>query len=138
MSAESGELFLLKAGDGGTPTEVFTTVAALRTTDLSINAEIIDTTSKDSSGWRDQLRGGVRSVSVSGSGVFTDDASQRDIRTKALNASINNYQVVFENGDAFQGAFKITSLGFGGEHNGEATFDFTIESSGPVTIIPGA
>ena len=138
MSAESGELFLLKAGDGGTPTEVFTTVAGLRATDLNIGSEIIDITNKDSGGWRRQLKGGVRSVSVSGSGVFTDDASQADVRTKALNATIDNYQVVFENGDAFQGAFKITSLGFGGEYNGEAVFDITLESDGPVTVIPGA
>ena len=50
MSAEKGSAFLLKVGDGGTP-PVFATVAGMRTTQMSVNGEAVNVTSKDSEGW---------------------------------------------------------------------------------------
>jgi len=72
MSAQKGSAFLLKIGDAATP-PAYTTVAGLRTTQLSINGELVVVTSKDSGGWRELLSGaGVRSVSVSAAGIFLD------------------------------------------------------------------
>ena len=81
---ERGSAFLLKVGDGAaTPT--FATVAGLRTTQLSVNGEAVVVTSKDSGGWRQLLSGaGVRSVSVSGAGVFTGSAAEARLRASAL------------------------------------------------------
>ena len=45
MSAEKGSAFLLKVGDGGTP-PVFATVAGMRTTQMSVNGEAVNVTSK--------------------------------------------------------------------------------------------
>jgi hypothetical protein len=45
MSAEKGSAFLLKIGNGASP-PVFGTVAGLRTTQLSINGEAVNITSK--------------------------------------------------------------------------------------------
>jgi len=45
MPAEKGSAFLLKIGDGAA-TPVFTTVAGLRTTQLSINGDAIVITNK--------------------------------------------------------------------------------------------
>jgi hypothetical protein len=68
MSAEKGSAFLLKVGDGGAP-PVYATVAGMRTTQMSVNGEAVNVTSKDSGGWRELLSGaGVRSISVAGSG----------------------------------------------------------------------
>lgn len=47
MPAEKGSTFLLKVGDGAT-TPVFTTVAGLRTTQLSINGDAVVITHKGS------------------------------------------------------------------------------------------
>ena len=55
MSAEKGSAFLLKIGNGANP-PVFSTMAGLRTTQLSVNGEPVNVTSKDSGGWR-ELRG---------------------------------------------------------------------------------
>jgi hypothetical protein len=77
MSAEKGSAFLLKVGDGGSPVG-YTTVAGLRTTQMTVNGAMVEITSKDSGGWRDLLSGaGVRSVSVSAAGVFTGSAADR-------------------------------------------------------------
>jgi TP901-1 family phage major tail protein len=69
MGAEKGSAFLLKIGDGANP-PIFATVAELRTTQMSVNGDAVNITSKDSGGCRELLSGaGVRSVSVAGSGL---------------------------------------------------------------------
>ena len=66
MAIEKGSAFLLKVGNGGSP-PTYQTVAGLRTTQLSVNGDPVNVTSKDSGGWRELLSGaGVRSVSASG------------------------------------------------------------------------
>jgi len=68
MAMEKGSAFLLKIGDGANPV-VFSTVAGLRTTQMTINAETVVVTNQGSGGWRELLSGaGVRSVSLSGAG----------------------------------------------------------------------
>lgn len=56
MAAEKGSAFLLKVGDGAMP-PVFTTVAGLRTTQLTINSDTVVITNKGSGGWRELLSG---------------------------------------------------------------------------------
>ncbi len=56
MGIESGSAFLLKVGDGGVP-PAYATIAGLRTTQLSINGEGVNVTTKDSGGWRELLSG---------------------------------------------------------------------------------
>src|SRR3546814_9689057 len=51
MSAEKGSAFLLKVGDGGSPV-AYATVAGLRTTQLTVNGDGVNVTTKDRGGWR--------------------------------------------------------------------------------------
>ena len=76
MAAQKGSAMLMKVGNAGSP-ETFTTIAGLRSTSLTVNNESVDVTNKDSSNNRTLLaEAGVQSISVSGSGVFTDGATQ--------------------------------------------------------------
>jgi TP901-1 family phage major tail protein len=60
MAVEKGSAFLLKIGNGQSPL-AYSTLAGLRTTQISVNGEAVNITSKDSGGWRDLLPGaGVR------------------------------------------------------------------------------
>lgn len=132
MSAEKGSAFLLKVGDGATP-PVFATVAGLRTTQLSVNGEAVNITSKDSGGWRDLLSGaGVRSVSVAGSGIFTGSAAETRIKGNALAGLIDDYELSFESGETMRGRFLLTRLDYAGDHNGERSYALALESSGAV------
>ena len=82
--AQKGNNFLLKIADKYDGT-VYTTVAAMRTTSMTINKSSVDITSKDSNGWQELLPGGgVKSVSMSAEGVYSADTTQRDL----LNAII--------------------------------------------------
>ncbi|WP_425229236.1 phage major tail protein, TP901-1 family [Sphingomonas sp.] len=129
---EKGSAFLLKVGDGA-PTPSFATVAGLRTTQLAVNGEAVVVTSKDSGGWRQLLSGaGVRSVSVSGAGVFTGSAAETRLRASALTGVLDDYRLSFEGGDTMTGRFLVTRLDYAGDFNGERTYTLSLESSGAV------
>lgn len=132
--AEKGSAFLLRAGDGGNP-ETFMTIAGLRSTSFNINGQSVDVTTKDSGGWRELLAGaGLTSISVQGAGVFQDNSNLATMRTRAVARTIDNYELVFESGDKYAGAFQVTSVQHDGQHNGEVTYSVSLESSGVVTF----
>ena len=135
MSAEKGSAFLLKIGNGANP-PVFSTMAGLRTTQLSINGEPVNVTSKDSGGWRELLSGaGVRSVSVAGSGIFTGSAAEGRIKGNALAGTIDDYELSFESGERMRGRFLVTRLDYSGDYNGERNYALSLESSGAVVSL---
>lgn len=135
MTAEKGSAFLLKVGNGGEP-PVFATVAGMRTTQMSVNGEAVNVTSKDSGGWRELLSGaGVRSVSVAASGIFTGSSSELRVKVNALGGIIDDYQLSFESGERLQGRFLVTRLDYSGDYNGERNYALNLESSGPVTAV---
>ena len=135
MGAEKGSAFLLKVGDGGAP-PVYATVAGMRTTQMSVNGEAVNVTSKDSGGWRDLLSGaGVRSVSVGASGIFTGSAAELRVKGHALAGTLDDYELSFESGERLRGRFLVTRLDYSGDHNGERNYALSLESSGPVTAV---
>ncbi|HEU4550998.1 MAG TPA: phage major tail protein, TP901-1 family, partial [Rhizomicrobium sp.] len=94
MTAQRGRDLLIKIGDGGSP-ESFTSVAGLKATSLAFNAQTVDVTNADSAGmWRELLEGGIKSASLSGSGVFKDAASDAALRQAFFDGTTMNYQVV--------------------------------------------
>lgn len=132
MSAEKGAAFLLKIGDGATPPN-YTTVAGLRTTQLSIKGEMIAITNKDSGGWRDLLTGaGVRSVSVAAAGVFMGSSAEARIKANALNGGLDDYQLSFASGGTMSGKFLVTKLDYAGDFQNERSYTIALESSGAV------
>ena len=135
MAAERGSAFLLKIGDGSaTPT--FSTVAGLKTTQLSINGNAVEITNKGSGGWRELLSGaGVRSVSVAASGIFTGSAAETQVKSLALSGALESYQLSFESGEQMQGEFLVTRLENAGDFNGERNYTIALESSGEVVAL---
>lgn len=134
MAAQKGSALLMKIGDGASP-EAFTTIGGMRSTSLTMNDEMVDVTNKDSSNARTILaQGGVNSISVSGSGVFTDSASETTLKGKFNVSALTNYQFLVPDFGTFTGAFMLTTLEYGGEYNGEVTYSFSFESSGTIAF----
>jgi len=132
MSAEKGSAFLLKIGDGAAP-PVYATVAGMRTTQMSVNGEAVNVTSKESGGWRELLSGaGVRSVSVAASGIFTGSAAETRLKSNALGGTLDDYELSFESGERLRGRFLVARLDYAGDYNGERTYALALESSGAV------
>lgn len=136
MAAQKGSDFLLKIGDGDSQAEGFTTVGGFRSNSFSINNETVDITNKDSSGVRELLSGGgIQSFSLSGSGVFMDDAAFALAEQVTRNKESRNWQVIVPGYGTYQGLYQITSLEFGGEHNGEMTYSLAMESAGIIAFV---
>ena len=138
MAAGKGSSFLLKDNSTGTPA----TMGGLRSTSMTINGEAVDITTKDSNAFitsgndkaRDLLQGGgVRSMSITASGVFTDSSTENLLRGFAFDGAIQNYDLVFSDGSKISGAFLVTSYERAGEFNGEETYSVTLESSNTIT-----
>lgn len=135
MPVEKGASFLLKVGDGATPPN-YTTIAGLRTTQVSIAGQTVVTTNKGSGGWRELLSGGgVRSVNVSGAGIFTGSAAEARLQGSALSGVLDDYQLSFESGARLQGRFLISRLDYSGDFAGERTYTVALESSGAVASL---
>ena len=135
MAAQKGKDILIKIGDGGDP-ESFATVAGLRARTISLNAKSVDATDSDSAGrWRELLAGaGVKSASVSGSGIFRDAASDAAVREAFFDQSAANWRLVVPDFGTLEGPFLIAALEYAGEHEGEATYALTLASAGQVTF----
>ncbi len=132
MPAERGSAFLLKIGNGAAP-PVFATVAGMRTTQMSVNGEAVNVTTKESGAWRELLSGaGVRSVSVSAGGIFTGSVAENRIKANALAGLLDEYELSFESGERLRGRFLVTRLDYAGDYNGERTYTLSLESSGAV------
>lgn len=134
MGAQNGKDMLVKVDMDGAGT--FATLAGLRATRLSFNAETVDVTSLESQGgWRELLAGaGVKSASISGSGVFKDDATDERARAIFFDALTPQFQVVIPDFGMVEGAFQIASIEFSGSHNGEATYELSMVSAGQLTF----
>ena len=135
MAAQKGADILLKLGDGGAP-ESFATVAGLRAKSITLNARAVDGTDADSpSAWRELMAGaGVKSASVSGSGIFRDAASDADVRSAFFAQAARNWQLVVPDFGTLEGAFLVASLSYSGSHEGEAQYAIELASAGELTF----
>jgi len=133
MTAQKGKDLLVKIHDG----TAFVTVAGLRSRRLAFNAESVDVTHAESAGrWRELLDGaGVRRASIAGRGLFKDAASDALMRQTFFDGAVRNFQIVIPDFGHVEGPFQITALEFAGEHNGEVTYEMSLESAGALTFV---
>ncbi|OCX67044.1 phage major tail protein, TP901-1 family [Thioclava sp. SK-1] len=134
MTAQNGKDLLIKldlTGDGA-----FQTIAGLRATRISFNAETVDVTSLESAGgWRELLAGaGVRSAALSGSGVFRDADTDERARQIFFDAEMPQFQVIVPDFGIIEGPFMITSIDYAGSHNGEASYEMAMASAGALAF----
>ena len=135
MAVQNGKDLLIKVDltGGGN----FQTVAGLRATRVSFNAESVDVTSLDSAGgWRELLAGaGVKSASISGSGIFRDAASDARMRQIFFNGEMPDFQVIIPDFGTIEGRFQVTGIEYGGTHDGEATYELSLASGGRLDFL---
>ena len=136
MAVQAGKDLLVKVDmtSGG----YFETIAGLRATRVSFNAETVDVTSLDSEGqWRQLLSGGgVRSAAISGSGVFRDEKTDERARQLFFDGLTPDFQIIIPDFGVVQGPFQVTALEYAGSLNGEATFELSLQSAGRLVFTP--
>ena len=134
MGAQNGKDLLIKVDVNGTG--MFETMAGLRVTRVSFNAETVDVTNLSSAGgWRELLSGaGVKTAALSGSGVFRDEATDERARQIFFDGEIPNFQVIIPDFGIVQGPFQISAIEYSGAHNGEATYEISMASAGELVF----
>ena len=134
MAIQRGKDLLLKLDAAATGT--FVTVAGLRSRRLDFSTDTVDVTTGDSPDrWRELLDGaGVRRARVSGSGLFRDEASDAAVRAVFFAGTIRPWRIVLPDFGTVEGPFLIAALEFSGAHDGEMTFDLTLESAGALAF----
>ena len=132
MTAQKGRDLLLKVHNG----TAYETVAGLRATTLSFNAENVDATSQDSAGaWRELLAGaGLRSATIRGQGIFKDAASDATVRGIFFAASIVSWQITIPDFGVVSGPLQVVSLDYSGRHDGEVSFELSLASAGALSF----
>jgi TP901-1 family phage major tail protein len=130
MAAQSGKDLLIKPDMTGGGQ--FETIAGLRATRITFNAESVDVTSLESQGgWRELLAGaGVKAASISGSGVFKDAATDERARQIFFDGEVPDLQVIIPDFGIVEGPFQMTSIEYAGSHNGEASYELSLASAG--------
>lgn len=136
MAVQAGKDLLVKVdmtSDGQ-----FETIAGLRATRMSFNAETVDVTTLDSAGgWRELLVGaGVRSAAISGSGVFRDAGTDERARQLFFDGQTPDFQIVIPAFGVVQGPFQVASFEYAGTINGEVTYELSLQSAGMLVFAP--
>lgn len=132
MPISRGRDMLLKVEDApGT----FLTVGGLRVKSMSLSTSTVDVTNADSARWRELLpAAGLREVSISGTGLFIDDAAVRRVRTIFFDGATPRWQMRLPQVGVFDGPFQLSSLDLTGDFRAEVTFAITLSSAGVVTF----
>jgi len=138
MAKQLGRALLVKIGDGEA-SEVFSNLCGLNSKSLTINNSSIDVTTPDCTSpegalWTETLAG-LKNVSVSGDGFFEDSTTEARMNTVAMAAdNVANFQVVVPDFGTYAGAFRLTSVEYGGETEGGVSYSLSLESTGVVTF----
>ncbi len=134
MVAQKGKDLLIKIDMNGSGS--FETVAGLRASRISFNAQTVDITNLQSSGgWRELLAGtGVKSAALSGSGVFRDQDTDERARQIFFDGDIPVFQVIIPDFGVVEGPFQITAIEYSGNHDGEAVYEMAMASAGQLSF----
>jgi len=120
-----GALFLLEVEIDS----VFTVLAAMRTTTMTVNNETVDVTSKGDL-QRELLENcGIQSVSIKAQGCISSADSYKKISYAANTGTLLNCKINSNNVEIFAGAFIISGFETSGEYNKEGLYSITLESA---------
>ena len=123
---QKGAIFLL---DIEVTTGVFSTVAAMKTTTMTISNETVDVTSKGDL-QRELLENcGIQSVSIKAQGCISSADSYKKISYAANTGEILNVKINSNNSEIYSGGFIISGFETSGEYNKEGLYSITLESA---------
>lgn len=133
MAKQAGKLITISI-ETSTP-GTYSLFGGLTQKSVRMNGATIDVTDSDSTDlWVELLDGGgLKSLEISGSGRFNDDAAIERARSLFMTGALESFRVFIPSWGTFEGSFAITSLEFGGAHDSEVTFSATFMSSGKPT-----
>lgn len=140
MAAQKGIDMLVYISDDGTSGGTFNLIGGLRATSIQFGSTTINVTSAEHSDrWQRMLTGGIRSITITGSGVFNDDTAFGDMMDNHMTAATEALaycRFIIPDFKQVEASFHISEISFEGDHDGEVTFNATFNSAGAPTISP--
>lgn len=135
-ATRGGAAIVMDATEASLDIDAYLTVGGLRSKSLSFNSEAIDITNGDSDEWKVTLDGaGIRSMSISGSGVYTNESVFRAVELKAMTNALTCLMFIdVKNDRIYDGCYKITSIEQSGDYDAEGQYSLSAESSGEVVV----
>jgi TP901-1 family phage major tail protein len=134
--AQPGRSFLLEIDLTGVSPTVYTSVAGMRLTDVTLNGSPVDITNKGSGGWQEMLPGaGVRSANLSASGIMDTNTlapMQKLMQSALQGGTFVDACIVSGSGDKLFGTWAVDTFKRTGNYNEAETFELTLKSHGPV------
>jgi TP901-1 family phage major tail protein len=120
--------------DGFAATTAYRIIAGLRSKTLTLNNEEIDVTNHDSNEWKTLIQNaGIKSLAISGSGIFKSDDDLRIVQYMLMEGTIFPWRIYDEDASLiYEAYFKITSFERAGDYNNEQSYTLSLSSSGQV------
>jgi TP901-1 family phage major tail protein len=135
MAKSAGRLTVVSYNSTGS---TYVSMGQTRTKSISLDGQMIDTTTSDSNNWTELYGGeGIKSVSISVAGLVdsdTDDALESSLIDLKLTHTIKTWKFLIDGIGTFEGYFAISTMSFDGAHDGAVGYNLTLNSSGPVTF----
>jgi TP901-1 family phage major tail protein len=76
----------------------------------------------------------LKTARITGSGIFKDAASDETLRAYFFAGTVRDWHVIVPDLGTVEGKFQIATLEYGGQHDGEVTFDLSLESAGALSF----
>jgi TP901-1 family phage major tail protein len=134
MAAQKGLEMLVKVDSDGAGT--LQTLAGLQAVTFTFDKETVDITSQDDTSRYRQLFGGagVKSMRMTGNGVFKDAAADATMRTYWAADTIRDFHIIIPSFYDVRCAMSVTNIEYTGQHNGEAQYSISLDSAGDPTF----
>jgi len=112
-------------------------IAGIREKSIAWSGETVDLTSGEDNGIRKLLdQYGQQQLTVSGSGVYKDDATFRNVALSSSTTGLmTDITYEFSNGDKITGDVILSSYNEGAPYKDATTFDFTLEYTGDWVLV---
>lgn len=134
-ATRSGAAISMDAAEASLSILLFKSTGGLRSKSMSFSAEGIDITNEESDEWKVMLdKAGMRSMEISGSGVYNNYPVFQTLVTKFLANELTCLMFVeVKTGRIYEGCFKLTSLEVSGDYDAESNYSISAASSGAIT-----
>ncbi len=136
MANFCGKEFLLQFDEN--QDDNWLTVGGCQSNSLTINNEQVDVTEKGTMPWRQLRNCGLRTMSLSGSGIAEDDATLQKVEELARTGELGRFRMISGRTDWYDGLFQVASFERTGDHTDAEKFSFTLESGSDINYQPPA
>jgi len=126
--------FIIEVNTGSGETPIYTKIGGQQGATLNRSKELIETTSKDSNGWREQV-GGVKEWGIDADGLLVmNDQGYKALEDSFMNDTKLLVRMATPSGLKYQGEVMVTDFPLEAGFEDMSTYSVTLEGSGALRV----